>query len=567
MGLNLKLGRGGELRPNWYGEYRTKEGKRVEVNLGVKIAGEPPESLKVSDDGNAAFENSRAKAAARLEELQGEARKGRMDKTTAFRIYRERTGATIKETMITALPDVELGTQNHDTSTAFSRWRRKVVGDFTAWALAKSLKTVLDVSKDVARDYLEYQYTPNDVGAVRTASTVRRVKTVLGLLFDRALPEGAPNPFRAKDLTISPAKGDTEYHREPLTDDEIKRLLEVAQSDRMVFDLIVCALSTGLRKGDVCRLRWDGVNLRMNALRLTTSKTKTDLYLPILPVFKAVLERRLAEKEAKAIYVFPEAEKMMRENETGITWRMKKAFALALGETPEAETDTLDRKNLKDVFVDVLKSINSETMTDGKRKVVIDFVTRYADGQSVRTIEKETGKPRSTVSSLLNEAQRLSGIHFIKSGGDGSGGIKKAIATVTRVKRKHGIKSASKYDFHALRTTFVTIAIKNGISIDKLRALTGHATVEIVMRHYFKPKGTDFSNELAQVMPQALTDTSEVRQLPPPAPRRGIDKNHRLPVGMARSVGKKLDNVTALLETLSEAEITKLKKLLQKQGA
>ena len=124
---------------------------------------------------------------------------------------------------------------------------------------------------------------------------------------------------------------------------------------------------------------------------------------------------------------------------------------------------------------------------------------------------------------------------------------KKAIADVTRAQRKHGMKSASKYDFHALRTTFVTIAIKNGFAIDKLRALTGHATVEIVMRHYFKPKGTDFSNELAQAMPQALTTIVSPKQILASTSQQG-----------------KLDDVVSKLSTLSDKELMKVKKLLQK---
>jgi integrase len=257
------------------------------------------------------------------------------------------------------------------------------------------------------------------------------------------------------------------------------------------------------------------VNIRTNTLRLTTHKTKTDLYLPILPVFKTVLEKRLADREKNAVYVFPEAEKMLRENSDGITWRIKKAFALALGGIPEAVQPPDNHANLADALPNVIEAINAAPMKESKRKTLLDCVTRYAVGQSLRDIEKEMARPRSTISLALNEAQRLSGVHFIRyTARSGNGGIKAAIANVTRVKRKHGMKEASKYDFHCLRTTFVTLAISNGLSIDKLRALTGHATVEIVMRHYFKPKGTDFSDELAEVMPEALTVTTKPKQLP-----------------------------------------------------
>jgi integrase len=96
--------------------------------------------------------------------------------------------------------------------------------------------------------------------------------------------------------------------------------------------------------------------------------------------------------------------------------------------------------------------------------------------------------------------------------------VKRLIQNSTLTKREFGNRLASKYDFHALRTTFVTLALSAGIGVEILKALTGHATVEIVMRHYFKPKGSDFINELTKAMPKVLTAKKRVKaaQLIPP---------------------------------------------------
>jgi len=74
------------------------------------------------------------------------------------------------------------------------------------------------------------------------------------------------------------------------------------------------------------------------------------------------------------------------------------------------------------------------------------------------------------------------------------------MASVTKV-----VRAASTYDFHALRTTFVTLAINGGVSLDKVRALTGHKTVELVLRHYFKPKASELAAELVRALPGVLT--------------------------------------------------------------
>lgn len=48
-------------------------------------------------------------------------------------------------------------------------------------------------------------------------------------------------------------------------------------------------------------------------------------------------------------------------------------------------------------------------------------------------------------------------------------------------------KRASVRDFHALRTTWITTAIENGLPMDLVRKVTGHRTVDVVLRHYVHP--------------------------------------------------------------------------------
>ena len=70
------------------------------------------------------------------------------------------------------------------------------------------------------------------------------------------------------------------------------------------------------------------------------------------------------------------------------------------------------------------------------------------------------------------------------------------------------MRAASTYDFHALRTSFVTLAISGGVSLDKVRALTGHKTVDLVLRHYFKPKASELAADLARALPEVLTGSA-----------------------------------------------------------
>jgi integrase len=142
-------------------------------------------------------------------------------------------------------------------------------------------------------------------------------------------------------------------------------------------------------------------------------------------------------------------------------------------------------------------------MTETKRAKMLDLLQRHAAGQSYRDMQKDWRISRGSISGLLHEAEQVAGVRFLPE--TNGTGINAAIREVTRTRRAVGLKSASRYDFHALRTTFVTLALNAGISVEKLKALTGHSLVETVMRHYYKPRGTDSRAELEAALPDVLT--------------------------------------------------------------
>ena len=83
--------------------------------------------------------------------------------------------------------------------------------------------------------------------------------------------------------------------------------------------------------------------------------------------------------------------------------------------------------------------------------------------------------------------------------------IVNAVALVTRVKREHGQKSASIRDWHALRTTYVTLALSAGVPVELVRRVTGHSSVDIVLANYFRPDREQFKSVLSWALPEVLT--------------------------------------------------------------
>jgi integrase len=81
--------------------------------------------------------------------------------------------------------------------------------------------------------------------------------------------------------------------------------------------------------------------------------------------------------------------------------------------------------------------------------------------------------------------------------------VKKAIeaAKIERnVKRGRGQRLASVVDFHSLRTTWITLALSAGVPMELVRRVTGHAGVDVVLKHYFRPGREQFKAIVAGAM-------------------------------------------------------------------
>lgn len=502
MGLEMRKGRDGELIMHWFGAYKDETGKRIIRSLTTPISGKViPKSLL--ETGDEEFEASRAAAIAELKGHTTSAKeKGRAQHLTA-RLIEAKTGRKWKVTPIEALPGLILSAKHRrERSKQNEAWKVKTVQNFVQWAKEKGLRTSLEVTPEIAEAYIATFYVPDDNNRIRTAESVRKIKAIIGHILSMTLPDGVENPF--KRVTVETPEGDKVFNRAPLNAVEIEKLLEAASDDRTAFDLIVTGLCTGLRRGDACRLLWKSVDLHAGVLKLTTSKTRAELYLPIMPRLRTIIQGRLAERKEDAAYVFPEAELQLRTNPSGVSWRIKRAFALAFAKPPEAKlAGTPELVPLSETLPTVLQAVRSAKMPAGKREKMIDLLNRYASGQSYRVIQQEKCISRGGISVLLHQAQKLANVRFLPDAQ--APGINAAISDVTREKREIGLKAASKYDFHGLRTTFVTLALNAGISVDKLKALTGHNTVEVVLKHYFKPRGTEVAGELEAALPDVLT--------------------------------------------------------------
>src|SRR5512138_2155238 len=104
MPLELRKQRDGRLRRTWYGRHEVN-GKRYVLSLGIKIHGEPPPSFSLLEKGDEAFEVSRAKAQAKLEQVVEEARLKQGSVHLMERIHEMKTGEKVRSVKLANLEE------------------------------------------------------------------------------------------------------------------------------------------------------------------------------------------------------------------------------------------------------------------------------------------------------------------------------------------------------------------------------------------------------------------------------------------------------------------------------
>ncbi|MCZ7636840.1 MAG: hypothetical protein M5U12_12825 [Verrucomicrobia bacterium] len=286
-------------------------------------------------------------------------------------------------------------------------------------------------------------------------------------------------------------------NREPFTVEELKAITEACAQDDFIRPIIVTGMCTAMRRGDCCLLQWDDVDLKAGFITVKTAKTGETVDIPVFPMLREELERARSATGAEG-YCFPAAAEMYRTNPDGITWRVKQVLARALaGGAVEAVP-----RPVEEVRAAGLAHIArlGDTAKAAKMRAVF---TAYMDGQTLDQVMAVTGCSRGAVSGYLNEIERATGCAIVR-------GNRRALKTDgLQAERENGKRRASVRDFHSFRVTWITLALAAGVPLELVQRVTGHRTVEVVMKHYFRPGREDFRAAIFKAMPKMFADGGE----------------------------------------------------------
>lgn len=518
--LELKKDAEGRLRPNWYGVCESN-GKRRVATLN-RWRGTPPASMSSREPGDAAFESS--KEAAR--ELAGKVfapdqnAAERESLTRSF--YRARYQQDISVHKLQDLPALWSRLPKKRKSGAdHSENMKRNLARFVAFMAERwpAVKELGAITEDQLSAYASA--LPEIAGAARSCNEHLDV-------LRRVFRHAAPASVGAAVLNDLPGFQVDSIHREPFTPDQLKTVFDASAGDELLRPLIVCAACTAMRRKDVALLTWKSVDMAGGFLTVKTAKTGATCDIPIFPMLRTELQDALPGKRKPdpSAYVWPDAAKQYLQDPDGLDRRLKKVLEAAGFVDPDkvkAKEDALPVLPANQVRTRGLDAIeNAKDWPDKRRDRTRKIFTAYMDGATVPDIAERMKISRGIVSMRLNEVARLIDAQVVRRPtlpavihGD-------TIAPTAEGPRK---KRASLRGWHSFKTTWITLALTAGLPMELVCRVTGNKSVDIVLKHYFKPGRAAMKDAFLKSMPRLLVDGKEgPRAIAPADIRRLADQ-------------------------------------------
>ena len=526
MPLELRTQRDGSLRPTWYGRYEIN-GRLIRLNLQVKIAGTPPASRSLREQGDLAFELSRNKAQAELDKIVADSRLKSGAVRILEKIYEEKTGETIKSIKLADLADEwAKKIRRRPVNGRYADQCKSTLDRFVKFVQEKypNANELILVNQTIARAFMDAE-AERGVASKTWNDTLKLLRAT----YKHLMPAGGINPFENM-----PTRETETVFRIPYSPEELAAITEAAKTDDFIRPIIIVGMCTAMRRGDCCLLEWKDVDLKNRFITVKTSKTGQTVSIPIFPMLEAELQKLAKQAESKrAGYVFPEQAKMYLENADGITWRVKKILAISLGES--APDGTASTENELPVISETEARAQGAkyiaSLPEGEKRDRMATVFKlYMDGQNIQAVMKAANVSKGSVSGYLNEIESAIGHRIVRGSSHANRGnnLKEGMKDAgLYLERKHGLRRASVRDFHSFRVTWVTLALTAGVPLELVQKVTGHKTTDIVLKHYFQPGREAFRSALNAAMPKLLMSGSEVEKVKPETLKPVMEKQDK----------------------------------------
>lgn len=212
-----------------------------------------------------------------------------------------------------------LAVKKNEITPATMTFYRSTLDRFIAWLGERADVPLDEIDANEVRAYINSRRAQ-----VATATANHELKS-LRTVFKAARRDGiiTDDPSEHIETVKQRAK---QRDTRPFTVAELKALLLAADPEWR--SMVLCALYSGQRLGDISGLTWENVDLMAGEIRLTTRKTGKRLIIPIAPPLRTHLDS-LPSTDRPGTPLHPRAFKYLME--TGRTGDLSRQFGDLLG--------------------------------------------------------------------------------------------------------------------------------------------------------------------------------------------------------------------------------------------
>jgi len=161
------------------------------------------------------------------------------------------------------------------------------------------------------------EHVDDMIDAGERTTTINRKKAVLSSIYKFALSRGYVDENLVRSVVVD---DDTQRRDRVLSDQERQRLIKACQASHWdkLYLLVVMAMTTGARKGELMNLRWSDINFKEGTAFLGDTKNGTSRELYLAPVVITELKRH---QEVGTGLIFPSFELPEQPMDFRAAWR------------------------------------------------------------------------------------------------------------------------------------------------------------------------------------------------------------------------------------------------------
>ena len=274
-----------------------------------------------------------------------------------------------------------------------SRWNKKdyhgQVQRVDYWCKAFGDRIMTDIDIFDLREHVDEM-----IDSGERASTINRKKAVLSSVYKFALSRGYVDENIVRSVIVD---DDTKRRDRVLSDAERQGLIMACKESHWdkLYLLVLMAMVTGARKGELMNLRWNDVNFKDCTGYLGDTKNGSSRELHFPPVVMAELKRF---QEVGTSLIFPSSEKPDQPMD------IRKAWAKALKTANISDRDTFNAdgsiKQEKFTFHCLRHGFCSALSDSGKE---INQIAKLAGHKSIQTTMRYIHQGREQKRQIVNE--------------------------------------------------------------------------------------------------------------------------------------------------------------------